>query len=296
MQAFHGFLRPVVAGVLMGLFSGCAVNTYHTSNGNLDVLTLTAAAKYSIVNADTVALTAFDDNGQMPAVEMNLLSLSLKNRPGNSFGSGWNQAMPPLDNAYGYLNIHTDDTNGVRLASRSANPMLFDESSDSIPVQIKTVMVAGTESYSAGWMTAYLLSLTMAPMKKYNSGALVVAVLDKNGMTIGTKVVGFQHAEWFSGLFPTALFAGGDVVADGAGCRSMELDERNMRNQLVVQAAAMILTGRGDAVAEPRWNNIRAAVVEALAVGNTDGAEHLLNAAAKENLGGTERRGWAGLW
>jgi len=287
------WLAMAAAGTLLA--TGCAVNTYHTSTGAADPMLFNPVKKYHIVNGETVNLKAFDDNGKIPAIELNLLAQSLKNQPGTAFGAFWTQSAPALDNAYGYLNIRSDDTTALQLASRNSNPILFEETTGSIPVQVKTVLVLSPDSISGGWMTAYLLSVTMAPMKKYNCGAIVVAVLDKEGKTIGTKTVALCHAQWVSCLFPTALFAGGDFCASAGGFAAMDDQEKDMQNKIVIQAATQVLTGKGDSYADPSWNNIRAAVVEALAVGNTDAAEKLLKNAKQQNIGGSERQSMADL-
>jgi len=277
----------LLAGAVGLLTAGCAVNTYHTSNGGDGAMIMNAAQKYNIVNGDTITIKA-DDSGQLPAIEFTLLSQALKNRNGASFGAVWNQTMPPLENAYGYLNIRSDDTSALKLTSRNANPILFDDAAGATPVQIKTVLILGPESYSAGWMTAYLLLVTMAPMEKYNCGVMVVSVLDQNGKTIGSQVVGLQHAQWVSCLFPTALFAGGDYDASAAGFAGLDPEEKQMQNRIIIQAATRILTGQADSFANPNWNNIRSAVAEALAVGNTAAAKKLLDTARGQNLGGAE--------
>ncbi len=280
-------LMMLAAGGLV-VFSGCAVTNYHASGGSDEPVKLSSPRKYNIVHAETVYLKAFDENNRLPALELDFLDKALKNQPGTAYGEVWQKGLPALEGTYGYLNIRSEDTADMKLSARSSNPVIFDDTPDAMAVQVKTVAVFSPEVVSPGWTTSYVLLVTMSPMKKYNYGAMLVAVTDTQGKTIGTRVIGVYRTMWFSALLPTALFACGELSADRAFFHDMSADEKAMQTALVVQAVTEILGGKADTGADPQWRNIRAAVVEALAVGNEDAAVKLLKAARDQQIGGEE--------
>ncbi len=273
---------------VLGLFSGCAVVNYDSTARPDDGIQMSAPVKYNIVSAETVCLKAFDENGKLPSLELDFLGMALKNQPGSQFGDSWKKEYPKLEEAYGYLNILADDTAELKVSARGTNPIIFDDSTGSVPIRVKTVMVLSPEVFSPSWTVFYAFTVSMAPMKKYNYGALLVAVTDDQGKTIGMKVIGLYRSVWFSGLFPTALFACGDLSADRAFFHDMTGDEKNMQISLVAKAVTDIVSTGNAAAIDPKWSNIRGAIVESLAFGDEDAVIKLLKAAHKDNIGGDE--------
>ncbi|MFA7230712.1 MAG: hypothetical protein WC071_05535, partial [Victivallaceae bacterium] len=132
----------------------------------------------------------------------------------------------------------------------------------------------------------------MAPMSRYSNGVAVVAVLDKNGRTIGTQAVVFERSFWVSGLFPTALFGGGRFSASQGISEGEEINDKPLIDEIISQSVVNILYAHSQpqskTVQSTRWANIRSAVIESVATGNNQPAISLLKDAAKNNIGGQE--------
>lgn len=287
--------RIIYVAATCSLIAGCAVSTYRTSDCTTDFIGMSAPAKYNIISAETIVLNTAEENGQMSPAKLNLLNQAIKTQPGDAFNNTWTKAASELDRA-GYFNVRTDDTTGFKVCSRGVNPMIFEDSAASIPIQVRGIMALGPTNISPWWMGGYLLSASMSPMRKYNYGAALVTVMDQNGKTMASKVIAVQASVWFSGLLPTALFAMEPLSASSACFTSLDEREKALQTRIMIQAVTEMLcakTGKtAVSPAQARWDNIRDAVIESLVAGNQDAAITLLKSARSEKLGGEELNGY----
>jgi hypothetical protein len=277
--------------------AGCACVSFSPAGGEENWISLSGAKKYQIINVETLMLNPMNKTEPLCALEFNALARALGNMPGNDFGSFWSKAAPEINRGRSYQNVLTNDTNAFKIASRVIAPNGFDNSPGAIPVQVKSVVVIRPGEISPWWMTGYLLSLSMSPMRESSLGTAVVAALDGSGNTIGSKVVVFRRSYWISGLLPTAMMCGGKYSSARVDPDNQNGDEKTLLNQIMARAVMDILninSGKAPAVSS-EWINVRAAVIESIIAGNESAAITLLENSYRQFIGGKECQDWLDL-
>jgi len=290
-------LRLLFAAAGCVAAAGCTCVSFNPAGGEGDGISLSGAKKYQIVNAETLMLNPMSKTEPLCAMEFNMLSKALANMPGNDFGKFWSKAAPEMDRELGYQKNLTNDTDAFKISCRVIAPNIFDSLSNTIPVQVKSFIVIRPGDISPWWMTGYLLSLSMSPMRESSLGTAVVAVLDGNGNTIGSKVIVFRRSYWISALLPTAAMCGGKYSVSKFDPGNMNADEKSLLNQIMARAVTDILnmdSGKAPA-AGAEWINIRTAVVESIITGNNAAAAALLKDSCRKSIGGKECQDWLDL-
>ena len=277
--------------------AGCTCVSFTPAGGEEDGISLSLAKKYQIVNVETLTINPINNTEPLCEMEFNMLNKALSNMPGNDFGKFWSNTASEIDRKRGYNKNLTNDTDTFKISCRAIAPYIFDNSSGAIPVQVKSVIVIRPGDISPWWMTGYLLTLSMSPMRESSLGTVVVAVLDGNGNTIGTKVIVFRRSYWVSALLPTAAMCGGKYSVSKFDPGNMNADEKSLLNQIMARAVTDVLninSGKAPA-ASAEWINIRTAAIESIIVGNESAAVTLLKDNCKQSIGGKERQDWLDL-
>ncbi|MFA6103272.1 MAG: hypothetical protein WCV67_17900 [Victivallaceae bacterium] len=277
--------------------AGCTCVSFNPAGSEENGISFSGTKQYQIVNAETLMLSPMNKTEPLCALEFNMLARSLGNMPGNDFGSFWSNAAPEIDRARSYQSTLTSDTDAFKISCRSIAPNIFNSSSGAIKIQVKSVIVIRPEEISPWWMTGYLLTLSMAPMRSSSLGTVVVAVLDGNGNTIGSKVILFRRSYWISGFLPTALMCGGKYSCTKVDPDNQNGDEKALLNQITARAVMDILninSVKAPAVS-PEWINFRTAIVESIISGNEPAAVALLRDSYKKFIGGKECQDWLDL-
>lgn len=279
------------------LMTGCTCVSFNPAGDTERGILLSSGKQYQIVNAETLMMSPMNKTEPLCALEFNMLNRALGNLPGKDFGKFWSKAAPEIDRARSYQKVLTNDTDAFKVSCRGIAPNIFDSSSGATAVQVKSVIVIRPEEISPWWMTGYLLTLSMAPMRESSLGTAVVAVLDGNGETIGSKVIVFRRSYWISGLLPTAMMCGGKYSSTKVDPDNQYDDERALLNQIMARAVIDILninSGTPPAVSS-EWLNIRTAVIGSIISGNEPAAEALLEKSYKQFIGGKECQDWLDL-
>lgn len=282
------------AGCMMA--AGCTCVSFNPAGSKDDSISLAGAKQYQIVNAETVMLNTVSKEEKLPAPELGLLSMTLRNSPGNAFSQNWT-SQAELIRRNGELGVLTNDTDALRVATRIIAPNVFDNSAAAIPVQIKSVIMIRPGAISPWWLTGYLLSLSMSPMRENSLGTVIVAAVDGNGNTVGTKVILLRRSYWVSGLLPTAAMCGGKYSVSKGDAGNMDNEEKLLLNQIIARAAIDILninSGKTQEVS-PEWVNIRTAIIESIVSGDEVSVVKLLKDCRRQSIGGKECQDWLNL-
>ncbi|MHB9139826.1 MAG: hypothetical protein ACYC4Q_10535, partial [Victivallaceae bacterium] len=239
--------------------------------------------------AETAVLSAASEGGKLPAPELNLLTHSLRNMPGNAFGQLWSNETEIVRRSEDQGMI-TNDTDAFKVATRIIAPNVFDNSSSAIPIQVKSVVIIRPGKISPWWMTGYLLSFSTSPMRESSLGSVIVSVLDGSGKTIGTKVVVLRRSYWVSGLLPTAAMCGGKYSIFRSNPEDMKKEEKSLLNQIMARSVVDILNIKSGKATElsPEWINIRTAIVESIISGDEPSVIALLKNCKAQSIGGKE--------
>ena len=290
MKNIKLFLKLILAAGGCVLASGCACVSFNPAGSDENGISLSGAKQYRIINAETLTLNPIKKTEPLCALEFNMLTMALGNQPGNDFGKYWSQAAPEIDRARSYQKVLTSDTDAFRVSCRVIAPNIFNSSPGAVPIQIKSVIVIREEEISPWWMTGYLLTLSMAPMRESSLGTAVVAVLDGCGNTIGSKVIVFRRSYWISGLLPTALMCGGRYSSGSVDPDNQNGGEKALLNQIMARSVMDILNINSGKTPTPgaEWLNIRTAVIESIIAGNEPAAATLLEDTYKKGIGGKE--------
>lgn len=292
-------LKLMVPAVLLcGIISGCSVNNYYSSSDEVDVLSMSSNESYKIASSQMIHLELFDNNNRLTPIELKLLDQMMKLQAGGKIPSGFEKDLALYQKNLGYLKVVHSNTADMSLSAKMANPVLFGNSSESVPINIRSMIVLSPEMFSTPWLISYIATVGLiAPLKMYNFGALLVAVMDADHKIIGTKMFGLYRTAWFSTLFPFALCSGEKISGKSAFFQNIIPGESTMQNTLVMNAVVEILCG-GKSSQEPadkKWFSIKCAVVGALANGDEDSAVKLLQSAVRLNIGGDELSGFCNL-
>ncbi len=277
-----------VAGCVMA--AGCTCVSFNPAEREKDGISLSMAKQYQIVNAEVLTLNPINKIEPLCALELNMLTQALGNMSGSDFGRFWSKVAPEIDHGRSYQKVLTNDTDAFKVDCRVIAPNIFDNSSSAVPVQVKSVVAIRPGELSPWWMTAYLLTLSMAPMRESSLGTAIVAVLDGNGNTIGSKIIVFRRSYWISGLLPTAAMCGGKYSTSKGDSDNMTAEEKSLLNQLMARAVTEILNinlVKTPAVSA-EWINIRTAVIVTIITGNEASAIDLLEKTYKQSIGGKE--------
>jgi hypothetical protein len=282
------------AGCMMA--AGCTCVSFSPAGSKDDSISLTDAKQYQIVNAETIVLNTVSEEENLPVPELNLLSMTLRNSPGNAFIQNWT-SQAELIRQNGEQGTLTNDTDALRVATRIIAPNVFDNSPAAIPVQIKSVIMIRPGKISPWWLTGYLLSLSTSPMCERSLGTVIVAAVDGSGNTIGAKVILLRRSYWISGLLPTAAMCGGKYSVSKGDAGNMDDEEKSLLNQIMARAAVDILninSGKTPATS-PEWINIRTAAIESIVAGDETSVIKLLKDCRRQSIGGKECQDWLNL-
>lgn len=270
--------------------AGCTCVSFNPAGGEENGISLSGAKQYQIVNAETLTLSPISRKEPLCALEFNMLNRALGNPSGSDFGKYWSQAAPEIDHGRSYQKVLTSDTDAFKILCRVTAPNIFSSTPGAIPIQVKSVIVIREAEISPWWMTGYLLTLSMSPMRESSLGTAVVAVLDGSGNTIGSKVIVFRRSYWISGFLPTAMMCGGKYSSTSVDPDNQNGGEKALLNQIMARAVTDILNINSvkTPAASPEWINIRTAVIESIIAGNEPGAITLLEDTYKKGIGGRE--------
>ena len=277
--------------------SGCTCVSFNPAGSEGSGISFSGARQYQIVNAETLMLSPISKTEPLCALEFNMLAKSLGNQPGNDFAKYWSQAAPEIDRNRSYQKTLTSDTDALKVSCRVIAPNIFNSAPGATPIQVKSLIVIRQEEISPWWMTGYLLTLSMSPMRESSLGTAVVAVLDGSGNTIGTKVIVFRRSYWISGFLPTAMMCGGKYSSTSVDPDNQNGGEKALLSQIMAGAVTDILninSVKAPAVSA-EWLNIRTAVIESIIAGNEPAAETLLENSYKQSIGGKECQDWLDL-
>lgn len=277
--------------------AGCTCVSFNPAGSEENGISLSGTKQYQIVNAETLMLSPISRKEPLCALEFNMLAKALGNQPGNDFAKYWSQAAPEIDRNRSYQKTLTSDTDVFKVSCRAIAPNIFNNAPGAIPIQVKSLIVILQDEISPWWMTGYLLTLSMSPMRESSLGTAVVAVLDGNGNTIGTKVIVFRRSYWISGFLPTAMMCGGKYSSTSVDPDNQNDGEKALLSQIMARAVTDILninSTKAPAVS-PEWLNIRTAVIESIIAGNEPAAETLLENSYKQSIGGKECQDWLDL-
>ena len=145
--------------------AGCTCVSFNPAGGEENGISLSGTKQYQIVNAETLTLSPISRKEPLCALEFNMLNRALSNPSGNDFGKYWSQAAPEIDHGRSYQKVLTSDTDAFKVLCRVTAPNIFNSTDGAIPIQVKSVIVIREEEISPWWMTGYLLTLSMSPMR-----------------------------------------------------------------------------------------------------------------------------------